>query len=373
MNIRYKTAHYFTLSHPLLGSGLRNYIRLLFANRFRIDPRFSLKLLFSFATVLFWTPLRLIESALLYRKIKRTAVEAPIIILGHPRSGTTYVHYLLAADPNLAFSNTYQVFMPRIFFYFGKYIGKMMDPMMPKKRAMDNLSMGAFKPTMDEFALANLSDASWCNGFYFPKNIGKYFNRYVIFKGSKKTERDRYKKSHLWFAKKMQLLNPGKRLIIKSAATSSRIKELLEIFPDARFMHIYRNPYETYRSTERLYEKILPLFGFHKVSNTFIEQYIIDSYRDFHQKWFDEKDLIPEGRLVEFSFEEFTKESIYHLIEAYKSLNMSLSDEALEAFKTVAANHSAYQQNKYGDIPSEIKQKVREHWEFCFTQWGYPI
>ncbi len=373
MNIRYKPAHYFTLSHPLLGSGLRNYLRLLVANRFRIDPRFSLKFLFSFATVLFWTPLRLIESILLYSRIKRTKVEAPIIILGHPRSGTTYVHYLLAADPGLAYSNTYQVFMPRIFFFFGKYIGKMMDPMMPKKRAMDNLTMGAFKPTMDEFALANLSDASWCNGFYFPKNIGLYFIKYVSFEAGSDKERERYKKSHLWFAKKMQLLYPGKRLIIKSAATSSRVKELLEIFPDARFIHIYRNPYQTYLSTERLYEKILPLFGFHKVSNEFIEHYIIDSYRDFHQKWFAEKLLIPKNRLVEFSFEEFTANPIPILTDAYKTLDINLTDEALSAIKVVAYSHSAYQQNKYTDLPEETKQKVRKQWQFCFTQWGYPI
>ena len=249
----------------------------------------------------------------------------------------------------------------------------MMDPMMPKKRAMDNLSMGAFKPTMDEFALANLSDASWCNGFYFPKNIGRYFYKYVSFSDGGYSERERYKRSHLWFAKKMQLRHPGKRLIIKSAATSSRIKELLEIFPDARFMHIYRNPYETYRSTERLYEKILPLFGFHKVSNQFMEQYIIDSYRDFHLKWFAEKHLIPKDRLVEFSFEDFTSEPLTHLTNAYEALKIDLTKGAINAFKEVASNHSAYQQNKYTDIPVEIKRKVREHWEFCFNNWGYPI
>ncbi len=373
MNIRYQLKHYLTLSHPLLGSGLRNYLRLLFVNRFRIDPRFSLKLIFSLTTVLFWTPLRLLESALLHKRIKNTEVKSPIIILGHPRSGTTYLHYLLAADPNLAYSNTYQVFMPRIFYFFGKYIGKMMDPLMPKKRAMDNLSMGAFKPTMDEFALANLSDASWCNGFYFPKNINRYFTKYVVFDGSNTTESKRYKKNHLWFAKKMQLRYPGKQLIIKSAATSSRIKELLDIFPDARFMHIYRNPYETYRSTERLYEKILPMFGFHKVSNAFIEEYIIESYKAYHQKWFAEKNLIPSGRLVEFAFEDFIINPLPHLTKAYKELNLNLSDDTVDAFKKVATSHTGYQQNKYSSIPDDAKQKVRKHWDFCFAQWGYPI
>ncbi len=373
MRLQYKRTHFLTLSHPLLGSGLRNYIGLLFRNGFKIDPRFSLKLLFSFATVLFWTPLRIFERILLHRKIQSTTVREPIIILGHPRSGTTYLHYLLAVDPNMAFSNTYQVFMPHIFYFFGKYIGKMMDPMMPKKRAMDNLSMGAFKPTMDEFALANISDASWCHGFYFPKNINRYFRETVTFSHNGQKQSERYKKSHLWFAKKMQLRYPGKRLIIKSAATTSRISELLEIFPDARFMHIYRNPYETYLSTERLYEKILPMFGFHKVKEEFVEQYIVDSYREYHRKWFAEKELIPRGRLVEFAFEEFIQDPLPHLKDGYQKLGIPLETSTIRAFEEIAAGHSDYKQNKYTSLPENVKRQLISEWEFCFHAWGYPM
>lgn len=373
MNIRYKTAHYFTLSHPLLGSGLRNYLRLLANNFSTIDPRFSLKLIFSFLTVLVWSPLRWFESALLYSKIKKTEVKAPIIILGHPRSGTTYLHYLLAADPNLAYSNTYEVFMPRIFYFFGKYIGKMMDPMMPKKRAMDNLSMGAYKPTMDEFALANLSQASWCHGFYFPKKINHYFTKYVSFGKAGKRERDAYKKSHLYFAKKAQLKNPGKTLIIKSASTTSRIKELLEIFPDARFVHIYRHPSAVYLSTERLYEKILPMFGFHKVSDTQIENFIVSSYKEYHEKWFAEKGLIPKDKLIEFPFEEFVKNPLPYLQECYKAWDIPLKEGALSPIKNLISQHQGYQKNNYPNLPEDKRKILQDEWAFCYAAWSYKI
>lgn len=373
MNIRYKKAHYFTLSHPLLGSSVTNYIKILFRNKFRIDPRFSLKFIFSFATALFWSPLRWLERLLLFKKIKETEVKSPIIILGHPRSGTTYLHYLLAEDPKMAYSNTYQVFMPHIFYFFGKYIGKMMDPMMPKKRAMDNLSMGAFKPTMDEFALANIDDASWCHGFYFPKNIKRYFDRYVSFADGDEKAKKRYKKSQLWFARKMQLRYPNQRLIIKSAATSARIKELLEIFPKAQFLHIYRNPYDTYLSTERLYEKILPMFGFHKVNNDFIEDYIIESYKAYHQKWFSEKALIPKEQLFEFAFEDFTINPLPLLLKAYRQFNITPDKEVIAGFEKIIKAHSAYQKNSYQNVPDDLKLKIGQQWKFCFEEWGYAI
>lgn len=371
MKIEYKTAHYFTLSHPLLGSGLRNYLRLLANNFWRIDPRFSLKLIFSFVTMLVWSPLRWFESALLYSKIKKTEVKAPIIILGHPRSGTTYLHYLLVADPKLAYTNTFEVFMPRIFYFFGKYIGKMMDPMMPKKRAMDNLSMGAYKPTMDEFALANLSQASWCHGFYFPKRISHYFTKYVSFSKAGKREREEYKKAHLYFAKKAQLKNPGKTLVIKSPATTCRIKELLEIFPDARFVHIYRHPGAVYLSTERLYEKIFPMFGFHKVGNKEIEDFIISSYKEYHDKWFAEKGLIPKGNLVEFPFEEFVKSPMPYLEECYSQWQLAIDSEAKLEIDKVIAQHQGYQKNKYPKVPAKIQDKITKEWASCYAAWGY--
>lgn len=373
MNIRYKTSHYFTLSHPLLGSGLRNYLRLLANNFGSIDPRFSLKLIFSFLTVLAWSPLRWLESTLLHSKIKKTEIKAPIIILGHPRSGTTYLHYLLAADPSLAYSNTYEVFMPRIFFLFGKYIGKLMDPMMPKKRAMDNLSMGAYKPTMDEFALANLSQASWCHGFYFPKKINHYFQKYVSFSKAEKRDREIYKKAHLYFAKKAQLKNPEKTLIIKSASTTSRIQELLEIFPDARFVHIYRNPSAVYLSTERLYEKILPMFGFHKVNNSEIENFIISSYKEYHQKWFAEKALIPNGQLIQFPFEDFVKDPLPYLQQCYDAWQLQLSKDALNPIQELIDQHQGYQKNSYPKLPETTRKILQDEWAFCYDAWSYKI
>jgi len=373
MNIKYKPAHYFTLSHPLLGSGFRNYVKLLLNNFWRIDPRFSLKLVFSFVTMLVWSPLRWFESLILFRKIRRTEVKAPIIVLGHPRSGTTYLHYLLAADPALAYSNTYEVFMPRLFYFFGKYIGKMMDPLMPKKRAMDNLSMGAYKPTMDEFALANLSQASWCHGFYFPNRINHYFSKYVIFENGDEKDKSAYKKAHLYFAKKAQLQNPGKTLILKSAATTCRIKELLEIFPDARFVHIHRHPDAVYRSTERLYEKILPMFGFHKVTNSAIESFIISSYRAYHKKWFQEKELIPQNRLVEFPFEDFVKQPVHYLQQCYQKFGITMTTHALAAIQQVVNNHNAYQKNSYLKLPEDKQSEIHKKWGFCYEAWGYTF
>jgi hypothetical protein len=47
------------------------------------------------------------------------------------------------------------------------------------------------------------------------------------------------------------------RLILKSPAHTARMKLLHELFPGAKFIHISRNPYEVYQSTQKLFMDLL--------------------------------------------------------------------------------------------------------------------
>ncbi len=49
------------------------------------------------------------------RELEGITVESPLFVLGHWRSGTTYLHNLLAIDRRFAFPNTYQFSFPHIF------------------------------------------------------------------------------------------------------------------------------------------------------------------------------------------------------------------------------------------------------------------
>ena len=47
------------------------------------------------------------------------------------------------------------------------------------------------------------------------------------------------------------------RLILKSPAHTARVKILHELFPEAKFVHISRNPLEIYQSTQKLFLDLL--------------------------------------------------------------------------------------------------------------------
>lgn len=236
---------------------------------------------------------------------------------------------------------------------------------------MDNLGMGAKKPSMDEFALANLGLTSWCLGFYFPKTLNSCFEEQVLL--NSEPHREEFKKNFLLLVKKLQIANPGKQLILKSPANTARVKELLELFPNARFVHIYRNPYRVYLSTERLYEKILPLFGLQKVGNRDIEEYIVNSYEAYHKKWFDEKTLIPSENLFEFAFEDFVKDAMPQLEKMYARFGMPMDEKTKRLINGEVKAHDEYEMNRYAQIKPEIRKQINEKWQECFNSWNYKI
>ena len=78
-------------------------------------------------------------------------------------------------------------------------------------------------------------------------------------------------------------------MLLKSPANTGRVKEILELYPDACFIHIHRDPYAVYQSNEKLYEKILPLLGFQKTDNESIKNYILYSYEKMYKKFLTDK------------------------------------------------------------------------------------
>ena len=100
----------------------------------------------------------------------------------------------------------------------------------------------------------------------------------------------------------------GKQLLLKSPTNTSRIKQLLEIFPDAKIIHIYRNPYSVCLSTRKLYNDIFPLFSLQEpVSPEEAEEVQFQVYEQMYKKYFLEKEYIPEGNLIEIKYEDIVR------------------------------------------------------------------
>ena len=63
----------------------------------------------------------------------------------------------------------------------------------------------------------------------------------------------------------------GNRLIVKNPVNTARIDKLLKLYPDAKFLYIYRNPVTVFYSTQKFFRNLFPKVWLNPVSNDFID------------------------------------------------------------------------------------------------------
>ena len=92
-----------------------------------------------------------------YEKLCSKPLEMdPLFILGHWRSGTTFVHNVFACDKHFGYTTTYQTVFPNLMLWGQPFFKKNMAFLMPDKRPTDNMELKVDLPQEEEFALSNM-------------------------------------------------------------------------------------------------------------------------------------------------------------------------------------------------------------------------
>ncbi len=355
---------------PLAGSSFVNWLQLLWQNG-GIDRKYMLRA-FSISLVSFLvTPIRMLENAKFSKNIDSLKIEdPPIFIIGYWRSGTTYFHNLMSQDKNLGYVSTIQTFAPESFLLFRRISRLILEKALPTKRAMDNIEMSVDYPEEEEHAIGNMSNYGFYNCWYVPKNMKKIFNKSVLFEQVSETEKTKWKELYINILKKAVFNMNGKRLLLKNPANTARIKILLELFPEAKFIHIYRNPFLVYASTKNMYIKTQKLHALQDIKDEEIDENIFFFYQKIMQKFFEDKELIPKNNLVEIKYENFVIDPISEIKRVYKELNIPHFEQAEENLKFYIASQVNYKTNQYA-LDNKTLEKVEQHCKFTIEKWNY--
>ena len=357
--------------HPLAGGSFVNWLELLRANK-GIDNQYLFKgFLISLASIS-GIPNRFLEKVIFDRQIEKLTIQSPIFIIGHWRSGTTYLHNLITQDDDLGYVSSLQTWTPELFLGSESIVQYILKKILPENRPMDNVELSAELPQEEEYALGNVGLYCFYHGWYFPKNMKQYFRQFVLFNNLSPRIKTEWQAAYLRILKKATYKMDGRRLILKNPANTARIKTLLNMFPEAQFIHIYRNPYTVFASTKNLYHKLLPSLNLQQISDREIEDNIILFYREIMSKFFEDKKLIPQGNLVEIKYEDLVDNSIDVLEQIYRQLNLSGFAWKKAKFARYAKARSRYQSNQYF-LSQEDKEKVAKNWSFAIDKWRYSV
>jgi omega-hydroxy-beta-dihydromenaquinone-9 sulfotransferase len=307
-----------------------------------------------------------------YRQgINATQIEPPLFILGIWRSGTTHLHNLLAQDDRFAYPNTYQVSFPASFLTTERINARLVGFFVPRKRPMDNVAFGLAEPQEDEFAVAALL-GGFSLAWAFPRRAG-FYNRYLTLRDTSPKELVEWKAALTWFLQKLTL-KYGKPLVLKSPGHTCRIKVLLEMFPEARFVHIRRNPLDVFRSTKHLMRTgVTPLWTLQRPDFHDLDDRIIRQYKDVYDAFFEERGLIPEGHFHEVCFEALEADPIGQVRGIYEALTLPDFVHVEAALRRYLDRIAGYKKNTLPDVPSEVRSRIEKEWRRCFDEWDYPL
>jgi hypothetical protein len=224
---------------PLAGDTLVNLLRLLAQNRFNIDVRYLPRVLYLTAMSSLLVPFRLRERLKFDRIVRDMEIRYdPVFILGHWRSGTTYLHNLLSPDKNLGYFSTYQAILPGVFLTGESLFKDRVTASLPEKRPIDDVMMSADSPQEDEYAVGAFTPYSGNHAACFPKN-GRYYRKFILMEDVQQRVVKEWKKVYLYLVRKITLYWGERRVVLKNPANTARVRLILELFPDAKFVFLF--------------------------------------------------------------------------------------------------------------------------------------
>lgn len=362
------SAWWYPISRYLPGIRFGTWLRLLRQVRFSIDPPYLPRAAFTTIASVVNSFLARVEERLYGDAIRRTSITTPpVFILGHWRSGTTHLFNLLAQDvDNFAYPTTYEAVCPHTFLCTERLLSVPISWFMPRRRPMDGVELGPGTPNEDEFALAVTTLLSPFLGIVFPRD-DEVFAPSLTLRSLPPEKVELWKRTLLWYCRKLTFKH-GRRLLLKSPPHTARVRLLLDVFPDARFIHIRRHPYDVFRSY-RHYFRTAPLYSrLQDAAADPIEERILARYQDLYDAYFEDLSRVPPGRITEIAFEDLDKRPVEEIKRAYRELELPGFERLRPALDK---GMRAYRKNEHEELPEALKRRIAERWRRSFAAWDY--
>jgi hypothetical protein len=164
----------------------------------------------------------------------------------------------------------------------------------------------------------------------------------------------------------------GVRAVFKNPVMTGRVPVLLEAFPDARFIYMYRNPIEVFLSSKRFFTKVVETLWFHEVDNEFIGEMILEIYVRILEDFEKQKSMIPKQNYYEIRFEEFQENPFEHLKKIYRFFGYDNFEDAAPYFKAYLGEQKAHKTTQHV-IQSAQLDRVLDRWGFAMKAGKYDI
>lgn len=316
--------------------------------------------------------LALLEKLIYARKLRETNVPPPVFIIGHWRSGTTLLHNLLSLDPQFVTPSLYQTVFPGHFLVSQRVLAPLTARFLPAKRPMDEIPVtGWDMPQEDEIAICLLSLISPYLMLAFPDHRAVY-EPFLDLREISPSVQKRWDETFVGFLKKVVLHENGRRPLLKSPTHSYRIPLLLKLFPDAKFVHIVRNPYRVIMSSLHLRRVTFSDNAFYRPSFAKIEEDVFALYERCFERLEEDLPILGSDQLHEVRLEDLEADIPGELSRMYAALKLPGYPD-LE--REVSSRLPALQNFKKNDfhLSEDLQGQIERRCRRVFDRYGYPL
>ncbi len=305
-----------------------------------------------------------------------TPIKRPIFITGMPRSGSTFLHELMAEDPDNRSPRVWEVMFP---IPAPAVDQQARDPRV-RKAAACLWWFRRLAPQADEVFPMRACTPHECVAIHSYTLMSEEFisscriPTYEAFlRGSD------HRPAYLWerrFLQHLQLGNPTRRWVLKSPDHVYGLEALFAAFPDAVVIQTHRNPLAVLKSSCQLTEVLQGLFtrpGKREQLGAHESRVLAESMERFMQF----RDTHPElaDRFMDVTYTELVADPLATVRRIYQALDIPLTEVAAERMHRLVSARSRYQNRhtaaKLAELGLHAPAEARRFEQYC-SRFGVP-
>lgn len=276
-------------------------------------------------------------------------IEAPIVVAGLARTGTTMLHRLIAQDPGVRSLASWEAVNPAP--AKQKARGRKKDPRFAQAAAaakgLKYMSPGFFaihpaEPDAPEEEVILLEQAFLTTTPEAMMNVPTY---------SSWLEEQDHVPAYQTLKRMMQYLQwqrPGMgkdvRWVLKTPHHQEYFDPLLEVFPDATIVHTHRDPLKTSPSLFSMLTQLQMIFS-DEVDPNRVASHWLGKIENMARRTLATRERVRDRGFVDVSYYDLTKDPISEVERIYAAAGALLTPEARDAME---ASRKVNKQHKYG-------------------------
>jgi hypothetical protein len=250
-----------------------------------------------------------------------------------------------------------------------RVIPALVGALLPRKRPMDNMGTGINNPQEDEFALGNMGCPTPYWRMAFPNEPPCYMEL-LDMDGVADELLERWKRDIVWFVKALTY-HKQKQLILKSPPHTGRVGLLAELFPEAKFIHITRDPENLFASSRRLWPSLDFAQGLQVPKNEALDEYILTAFERMYHGFETQRSSLDPANICDVRYEDLARDPLEHVRSIYERLELGDFEAMRPALQSYVADLKGYQANQHPELEPEIRGEIRRRWAGYFEKYGY--